>query len=239
MIHNAIDNLEADGRLINLAGRQRMLSQAIMKNSLLASTNSLAQRDEQRQELTKVHRALKSGSDTLGLNKLPLDFSEDYLKVDQKFQLFMNALTQYEAAPTSENLDQTAEQQLDFLRQMNDFVFAYEDYNREKLMEFKKLELFLAIFAMLILFAELFFIFIPAINTLQKQNKKLELALFNQSHNIRHPITNIQLSLNLLRAKSMTAEDQELIDQALAESKVLDQQIRENNEHLSKAPTLR
>ncbi len=103
VVHNGVSNVKEDATVINVAGRQRMLSQKMTKASLTMQqstdvTTFNASKKELREALdlfTKSHNAIQLGSEALGLSEPTLS--------EQSKNLFKEINAPFEALKGAEN----------------------------------------------------------------------------------------------------------------------------------------
>ncbi|MGK7905292.1 MAG: methyl-accepting chemotaxis protein [Hormoscilla sp.] len=156
----------SDSRVINIAGRQRMLSQKLSKAALAVNTHA-AERQERLQELSdaialwsRSHEGLKNGDAELGLpGKNSSEITLMFAEIEPHYQAMLAAGRQI----LSSNQSRTADilpllktilaNEVPFLKGMNEIVFQYE---REAQGRVEKLEniqwLLLAIVLPMLLF---------------------------------------------------------------------------------------
>ncbi len=153
VVHNSISNLTEDATVINVAGRQRMLSQKMTKVSLTmqqsadaASFN--ASKKELREALdlfTKSHNALQSGNDALGLSEPT--FSETskklFKEINPVFESLRDAANNIAKLNFSNEVDANAsvfqqnvpiilQNESAFLKTMNSVVTQFEKESKDK-----------------------------------------------------------------------------------------------------------
>jgi PAS domain S-box-containing protein len=191
-----LDQQNEDARLINVAGRQRMLSQRIAKlmlflqyetkeNTLpnyynLDSLKNLVDRwevaDQYLVQQNKQTRKSESIDSLLLVNS-------------PRLQKVANAAREILKNPTPETIQQSisivSQTELPYLLTMEKTVATYQQEAENKLSYLKKVELTLSAVAMGILTLQFIFIFYPSITNLQSNNKKLtslnaQLATANQ-----------------------------------------------------------
>lgn len=169
-----------DSHIINLAGRQRMLSQKLTKELLLLRRDSLLPAREYRiskiQETLgrwqRTQQGLIGGDVALGLpGNNTEEVREIYVQIGQPFlrmeQSTYQILNQLEEDPEiaysglSAWIDTVLEYEPLFLEGMDRIVFLYDQEAREKIAWLKRLEIILLFFALTIIAFEIFFIFIP------------------------------------------------------------------------------
>ncbi len=181
LIRTHLSGQESDSTVINVAGRQRMLSQKLTKDivSLSSETNldtKIAFKDKIKETLNLwilSHYALQNGNESLGLPKT------NSIKVTNKFKVLNPVFDTISLASKSiinkiENqpqltLDKYAldikkvkENEDAFLIMMDAIVNQYDLEADESVTWLRKLELWLTILTLLILLGEFLFIFWPA-----------------------------------------------------------------------------
>lgn len=189
---------EKSARVINLAGRQRMLSQRITKQVL---TMTLTEEHSQLKELLErfsgdvyswheVHQGLQYGNDNLGLpeRKLSPYFVNLFQDIDPYFTKMYEASLQIIALlndPSSIEHVQTAirpyvdiiqDNEGEFLKRMDHIVFAFDRQTQKALKKIEWINIALLIFILFMLVAEVVFIFIPSNRLIGRQFTKLQQA---------------------------------------------------------------
>lgn len=224
-----------DGGVINLAGRQRMLSQRICKNALLIAYQiKPTQIDLYQNELNKsletwksVHNGLQTNYlDSLGSTS---PNSEDIKKlfkiIEPHYQsIYSNGLfigNNKKVDSTNalfSKLDSILRHEKDFLEGMNSIVFQYDKEARAHVGKLKNLELILLIFTLTILMLEGLFIFKPAVKRLNQTMQKLVVSENNaKTINQELSLVNTNLKLTELELIKTTNEKHE---QQLSEQKI-------------------
>jgi diguanylate cyclase (GGDEF)-like protein len=176
--------LEADdSRIINIAGRQRMLSQRITKCSLAYSQGFNSKEKLQYFEELKLsvalwersHIGLQYGDEEVGL---PGRNSKEVMKLfanaDPYFQSILHAAKQilYEEKNKDENINDNIniikKNEQSFLKIMDSIVFQYDSEAKNKVLGIRILEFMIMIFTFILLGLEVRFIFFPAERSIQK-----------------------------------------------------------------------
>ncbi len=174
----------SDSKIINFSGKQRMLSQKIVKEVLIlhyvsdtASEKQISHLNEVLSLWKKNQNALENGSDSLAfpkeksetLSKLYIEINPIFNKVAQATNSFLLNLRQKKT--TAENqkfVTIILENEGVFLSKMNQIVTQYDLEAHEKVTEQRKIEYWIfAIYTLFVLLLEFFFIFRPT-------NKKIE-----------------------------------------------------------------
>ena len=192
LVQRSLGALEADGRVINVAGRQRMLSQQLTKEALALlaanlhadSSGDLAQRAGRLEKTlalwTISHHGLQQGDAAMGLpGGNPPAVAARFAGIEPHFRAMVAAAGEViqhcrsDAAPDAPALRRAADallaQNEPFLVGMNDIVFAYEAAARQKILRLKMIEAVLAGGILLVLAAEMLLVFDPAVRMLNGQ----------------------------------------------------------------------
>jgi len=212
VIQLALTHQTNDSRVINIAGRQRMLSQQLSKDALALSGSGRVL-DENRihinqlaitlDEWTQAHIGLQYGDDVLGVpGNNPADITALFEAIEPEYEIMRNAtecllvLYDWQAvapetpceASTDTYIQQILAVEGDFLTGMNDIVFAYDAEARD---DVEQLRLIQAVFlgvTILVLVAEAVYIFRPTVVQTQqmfetvKKEQHRYQALFEQSN---------------------------------------------------------
>lgn len=180
LIQNHLDNQLSDSHVINVAGRQRMLSQRITKCALLLKpVQDSSERVEILHEMksalllwTNSHNGLQNGNDSLrlpGNNSAAVTAMFDKIN-SHHLAMSTNAATIIETlikdpdasydtlAPSIEGI---LEHQHDFLDGMNAIVFQYDHEAKQKISRLSTLEYALLIISIVVIILEILFVFRP------------------------------------------------------------------------------
>ncbi len=167
-VQSALDRQEGDGRVVNMAGRQRMLSQRLCMWLLALDVDGPAQVSANLAEVGRVadeweqaHDALKRGLYTNNSPAVQHLFAQ--LDADQRAMLDAArtaGVDAHEAAARAR-----AHQQA-YLETMDAIVAAYEREARERVLELRHTELALLVGLLLVLVLEGLFVFRPAVRGL-------------------------------------------------------------------------
>jgi PAS domain S-box-containing protein len=175
-----------DAKLINVAGRQRMLSQRISKLTLyiengIQSSGALNPQFHQIDTLKKivnewerVHYMLLDRSKT-GDNSIVID---SLLRVNSKYlelivKVCRDVIKKPDAATVNAAVQTITGTEIYFLMTMDRTVNRYQHEAEEKLQTLKRIELLLAAVALGVILMEFVFFFLPTLNKLQQSNHKL------------------------------------------------------------------
>lgn len=195
LIRKHLKDQESDSRIINVAGRQRMLSQKLTKEILSLSTNEnspekIAIKDNLKQTLALwilSHNALQNGNDSLGLpgnnskvvSTMFNDINPAFNAIKKASETIINQIETNPSITTinfKPQIDRVKLNEGNFLNKMDGIVNQYDLEAEEKIAWLRKLEMFLMVFTLLLLLAEFLFIFWPTAKTVKKTLSDLILA---------------------------------------------------------------
>ncbi len=219
VIHAMLVHIRSDGRAINLAGRQRMLSQriALLAGRAALDPNLIPELKAANELWNRVHLGLQHGDRDLELNAnssaaIGAMFETLTPYQNSTYSLIAAVQTSRDIAAALPQINANTEL---FLPLMSTIVAVYEQESREKIHLLRVVEVLLACLSLLILLAEFWFIFRPIVRELKRQKFKLE--QLNESkdrvmaavaHDIRTPLTAIQMAVQMLKLDipNLTAE---------------------------------
>ncbi len=178
LIQRILSEQKFDATVINLAGRQRMLSQKIAKEAY-QTIEKEAQLDSLKKTTRlwdQVHEGLQEGDPELGLPELQNEEIQslfDQLDISQEIisEAILSARSNEELAGS---LELILENERQFLPMMDTIVNTFERDSQDRVRRLIYLEMFLAFFSMLVLIWEFLFIFKPIYDELDEENEELE-----------------------------------------------------------------
>lgn len=195
LIRNHLRDQQSDSTIINIAGRQRMLSQKLTKEVVLLAIEPLAEKKTALKEQLKntqnlwiqSHKALQEGNDSLGLpgNNSTI-ITEQFNRLNPIFEIIDTASKDIIAA-IEENPNATTEEyanslkavknnEQQFLKLMDAIVNQYNEEASKKVNNLKTLEFFLMLLSLIILIGEFLFIFWPTAKSVRATLAELLLA---------------------------------------------------------------
>ncbi len=192
LIRKHLNAQQSDSTVINVAGRQRMLSQKLTKEVLLISIENnqekrLKLKDKFKNTLQlweSSHYALQEGSDSLGL---PGNNSKVILDMFKDINLSFNALNKASASiikkiendsvvsalTHADELKIIQQNEGIFLLKMDQIVNQFDIEAEEKVGWLRNLEMLLTAITLLLLLGEFLFIFWPAAKTVKNNLSEL------------------------------------------------------------------
>jgi len=200
-----------DAKIINVSGKQRMLSQRLtgsVHHYYLTKDEQVREEIQQNfEEWENVHYSLINGSQQLKIKKLPSDIALKLEEITSKVVYAKKILNNIDDLNISD-LEQFKNSQNVFLTKMNKAVKSLEKASDRKLTTIIVTEIILAVLTLFVLCGEILWVFVPAVRqseqqnkNLQENNKILEQYAYIASHDLRTPVTNIAGFLRLLEKK--------------------------------------
>jgi PAS domain S-box-containing protein len=173
-----------DSRLINISGKQRMLSQKLVKEILVYTTNSTRKNSELQKIIEtfstwkNTHFALKDGDDDLHFPKeSSLKIENLYRQIQPHFDAIVAATNDLIASENnvvqSKNVATILENESAFLSKMNQIVGQYEKEALEKVRLQRNTEYGILSFTLFLLLLEFLFIFKPTTQRIELLIAKL------------------------------------------------------------------
>ncbi len=194
LIQHNLNSQLSDSKIINISGKQRMLSQKLTKEILIL--NFITQKEKSKEQIARIHEimdlwkfnqeALEKGNDSLGFPKeKSAALSDLFVAIKPNFNTILNAATVFlenKKLGINEKENQVLVQTiLDngavFLEKMNEIVGQYDKEALEKVRLQSKTEYGILLFTILVLLLEFIFIFRP---TNEKVEALISKLLFSE-----------------------------------------------------------
>lgn len=222
IIHYSIAQQKQDANVINIAGRQRMLSQNIAKTALKFKTSTAEELDQYQRSLAELisdweekHWGLINGSEEL---QLPGENNEEistlFDEIQEPFSVILNntkkLVNSSKASEIEYNIQAILENEGQFLVLMNTIVGEYESVAQAKVRRLQIIEVFIGVFTVLIVLLELLFLIRPLFMRMVNQNRDLEAKnkeLTNQRQQLVYQTDLIQEQNDYLKIAKEKAED--------------------------------
>ncbi len=195
LVRKHLNDQQSDSSVINVAGRQRMLSQKLTKEIvLLATEDSIEARLEQKEKVKQTlklwgvsHKALQNGNDSLGLpGKNSAIIKQKFEELNPTFDSICTAskaiiktIEISPAVPRSTFMDDVAmvkQHEGHFLQVMDQIVNQYDLEADAKVTWLRTLEMLLMVLTLLILLGEFLFIFWPTAKSVKSTLAELLIA---------------------------------------------------------------
>lgn len=209
IINKNVKLQNADAQNINLFGKQRSLSERIIKEVLLISyNNDTISNSEAHNKLKELTTELEISQDYLysktikeGNNKVVDSLFKVVGPYYNKILVLSRAiLNNPEAEVIKDSLQGISDAGISYFETMDLIVNSYEKAASKKLQKLKKTIYFLAIIAFIILFGEFLFVLTPALKQLFKKNNALVKA------NKELAISENQIKANMLELTKLKTD---------------------------------
>lgn len=224
-------NKKNDSNLINLGGRQRMLSQNINQLSyrnIVSDENNYGKLTAKLNQWKTAQIALINGSEELKISKITnketLTKLANGLVLINRLDSVIQLRDLNEASLTFINKNVDA-----FLPLMENIVTDLQKISDKKLSKIIMLEIILALVTIIVVFIEFQLIIKPSYNRILKQNKTLREIAWKQAHEVRKPIvTIIGVSKMIQENQTLTPEDKnKCLDYLIEATEELDKVVIE------------
>ncbi len=194
LMHVIHHSLTADSPLINISGRQRMLSQKLSKEALLLAQSQTPEMKEHYRQLLKdtltnlsrVHKGLQNGMKELQLPGVKsLEIRNLFLEIEPHYQIIKNTADKIlildsfhliQLSPRSPLVQEIVQTSSLYLKWMDKMVFQYEKEAQVKVKTLKRYGMSILIMIMLLLLSEALFIFRPIVKKVKKNYDYLQNA---------------------------------------------------------------
>lgn len=233
LVRYVLENQSADARVINIAGRQRMLSQKLTKIILLINqaenekefTKHCTELKKTRDLWSKSHKALQLGDTSLQIpaNNNSKKVEEMFGQLEPYFVAMKNAAIIFDTvtfqtpkAQYKPVVIKVIENESNFLRIMNEITFQYDNEAGKKIDQLKIIELVLLLITLLTLALEAIVVFRPAINKIDIYFKDVQ-----------------QSNMALLQTNDQLNTAQKELKNYIEELRASEEEIRQNLEELS------
>jgi nitrate/nitrite-specific signal transduction histidine kinase len=223
IVQHQINLQLADAKIINMAGKQRMLSQQISKAVLfLESENHLSGKNKLAalvKEWSKAHKLLSK--EKVGIENTP-EIKRLYIKLQPYYANLLEGTRSFISSESKsaqkEGLNKVLASEGHFLDIMDQIVSAYQQNAENKLKRTKNTVLLLSCLSVLILIGEFIFIIVPFYSRLKQQNQELNqtnrrLSDFAHitSHNLRAPVSNLNSLLHIYEISEDPEEKEDIV----------------------------
>ncbi|WP_026888550.1 GGDEF domain-containing protein [Clostridium beijerinckii] len=186
-----INNEMSYSRIINIAGRQRMLSQKISKDVYaICLSDNKEMKDLYIDELAsaleiwkKSNTDLQRGNIEEGISKISNKKIEDmFLIIKEPYEAMINSSLEIIYMAKSSNYNKSEflskmqiiqDNEKVFLKGMDDIVFQYDLDAKEKILMIKNIEIILLAITLILILFEILFIFVPAEKSIIKAFKDI------------------------------------------------------------------
>ncbi|MGJ5643372.1 type IV pili methyl-accepting chemotaxis transducer N-terminal domain-containing protein [Formosa sp. S-31] len=243
IIRNFLKDQQDDSTVINVAGRQRMLSQKLSKEVLLLTNTSIVSERKALKDTLKStlqlwqtsHKALLEGDASLNLSgrnssAVLLKFSDleqPYTVISEAAKSLIGVLDSNPEVSKEKLLpymNKVIANEQQFLIKMDDIVNQYDFETNQKVKLLQHWELALTVFTLILLLAEFFFIFKPTARMVMQIINKLmvsEQKAINTAHEADRLREENEKSVKELRVLSQAMDKTLLFARVTSEGHIL------------------
>ncbi len=198
LMHVSLQTKETDSRLLNLAGRQRMLSERLIKTSLILEhpqrnkpfDQNVGELGQIFDEWVQIQDGLEKGDKNIGLpgkntpqaEKILNEMHQSYTILKKAFELILNVkFEEISMRPKIKiAIDMLVSYDEIYSKHMNDLIYQYDKEAHQRLQRSQFLAFGVGILTLLVLALELIFIFRPSVKKTvdylsEIQNNNIEL----------------------------------------------------------------
>jgi hypothetical protein len=213
IIQYSLARQRQDALRINVAGRQRMLSQSIVKSvyECRYGTCDYGKLRLAMAKFSKSNISLQVGNDATGIPELDNEeIQKNFDKLQPHLNYILESTDDFNALDRIDLKKLSAESDL-FLVTMDTIVNQFQKSSEEDIKTLMIIELELAVFSLLILIIEIFFFINPSIKKMTIQNQKLKEIAWHQTHAFNSHMKNIKNYNHVLKIEKNVEHKEELI----------------------------
>ncbi|MGB5792817.1 PAS domain S-box protein [Poseidonibacter sp.] len=186
-VKDIMASIKNDGKIINISGKQRMLSQRLV----LLAQDYLDNPNIKTKQILNENLLLLSTSHEFLLEhiysqKLDELFFKD--KLDEEVKRYINLFEQLILTNNQNLLIELRKTSQYILPKLEEVVKEYERIDKEKLEKLERKELFILLLTIFVLFLEAIFIFYPASKKIRKNTDELEELVFDKTKELQKSI---------------------------------------------------
>ncbi|WP_034656796.1 type IV pili methyl-accepting chemotaxis transducer N-terminal domain-containing protein [Cellulophaga baltica] len=247
IIQYSLRNQERMAGVINVAGKQRMLSQLVLKN-FYECNHYECDYSELKIALAKLYRTdeiLEKGDEKLGFYPVEnTEIIDDFKKMQPHLEYIyahLNDMDHIAEVPVEELTSHVD----DFLEIMDGIVLKFQQESEEEIKTIMIIEVELAVLSLFIILFEIFYIVNPIIRKTSSQNKKLKEISWHQSHAYASHMKNIKDLQHVLKIEKKIENKEDLVACVVTELDALNEvsenmikSLESDKKELSKLDTL-
>lgn len=216
-LSNLIEERSDYGKIINISGKQRMLTQKIAFNAIYYKTKKLS---ESLESMEKSHKYLMSLPMSNELHKM---YYSKPISLDNRTKDFFKHAKEFRDNRNGRSLTYILKNSEKLLNDFDEVVNIYQKEVENQTIKLSNRELYILLFTFCILLVEALFIFRPANNMINENRMKLLQQsrssamgemIENIAHQWRQPLSTISTiaSGSRLRKKTNMIDDNEIIE---------------------------
>ncbi|HFU75582.1 MAG TPA: hypothetical protein ENK66_04975, partial [Arcobacter sp.] len=212
-MNQLIASQEKYANLINISGKQRMLSQ---KTTLMVKRYLETQDKKLFIHSMELHSLMENDHNYILKNLTSQEiksiyYNEPYL-LDKKLQLYFSLLDSFHKKPTKNLANQIESYSFDLLPKLNDAVYAFEKEANEKIVILKEREMFILIGTLLTIILEALLIVLPSLKKIKHKEDELLQKNITLEEEIKKEIEIVRKQEQILAKNSKLTAMGEMIE---------------------------
>lgn len=225
LLQSSLDDMKVDAAIVTMARDERTIAHQVV-NSIAADNLAGELTDPSADSLFFVFKKLHTS--LVAPQKGNQQFKKELASINDKYGYFSNAIILNSGSDSTSNDDFVLllNTQSDYIRALDAYIAVLTGNSEAKIERFRREEMLLTAFSLLIVLLEVLFIFLPAIKKIKKQSRQFRVIAFNHSHIIRQPLANIKGLLELVDCNSFNEESKEIFTMLKEEAEKLDDVIK-------------
>ena len=186
-VNEIMSSIKNDGKLINISGRQRMLSQKLIIVSKDYISNPTVQT---KQILIDTINLMKNSHSYLLKHSLSNSINNIYYndKLDNDIKIYLEHFNKLLKSKSETSLIHLRKNSQEILIKLNKVVEMYELEDKRKLEELKNREKYIYILTIIALLLEAIFIFYPASKKIKRNTESLQEAIKDKKNELQKSI---------------------------------------------------
>ncbi|TAE75617.1 MAG: hypothetical protein EAZ85_02160 [Bacteroidetes bacterium] len=248
LMYASLQTKEADSRLLNLAGRQRTLSERLIKTSLILEhpqrnkpfDQNVGELGQIFDEWVQIQEGLEKGDKNIGLpgknsyaaQKIIDEMHQSYTILKKAFELILNVkFEERNMRPKIKiAIDMLVSYDEKYAKYMNDLIYQYDKEAYQRLQRSQFLAFGVGILTLIVLALELIFIFRPAVRKTVKYLSEI------QENNIQLNKLQTLNEQNMTKLSEFNDELQQknsILEEATKVLDIKNSEIRRQRDHLA------
>jgi nitrate/nitrite-specific signal transduction histidine kinase len=213
IIQYSLRSQERMAAVINISGKQRMLSQLVLKNFYKCKHYD-CDYSELKLALSQLYRTdevLENGDKKLGIDPIDnIEIKAEFKRLQPHLDYIYSTLNNIDGVAKI-SVVELAMHTDSFLKIMDGIVLKFQIESEEEIKTIMIIEIELAVFSLFIILFEIFYIINPIIRKTTSQNQKLKEISWHQSHAYASHMKNIKDLQHVLKIERKIENKEDLV----------------------------